>query len=133
LLEGLPNVECTGWLDAPAVARHMRRALALIVPSVWFEPFGLVAIEAFAQGVPVIASRIGSLPEIVYPGRTGLLFEPGDAADLARKMRWALEHPDELRRMGRAARNAYEERYSAPENYRQLVEIYRDAIAAGPD
>jgi glycosyltransferase involved in cell wall biosynthesis len=132
-LAGLPNANLAGWQERAAVARHMDEALALVVPSIWFEPFGLVAVEAFARGLPVIAANIGSLPEIVTPGRTGLLVEPGDPQDLARKMRWALEHPSEMRRMGRAARTAHEERFSAQENYRQLVEIYQDAIADRAD
>lgn len=132
-LAGLANVELAGWQDRAAVSRHMERALALVVPSIWFEPFGLVVIEAFAHGLPVIAANIGSLPEIVTPGKTGLLVEPGDAQDLARKMHWALEHPAEMRRMGRAARVVHEQRFSAQENYRQLIGIYQDAIAASAD
>jgi glycosyltransferase involved in cell wall biosynthesis len=59
----------------------------LVVPSLWHEPFGRVAIEALAWGVPVIASRRGGLPEIVQPGVNGWLFEPNDKNSLARLLR----------------------------------------------
>ena len=66
-----------------AVREAMRRCLAVVVPSVWPEPFGMVVVEALAAGRPVIASRIGGIPEIVRDGREGLLVQPGDAPELA--------------------------------------------------
>jgi glycosyltransferase involved in cell wall biosynthesis len=87
-------------------------------------------VEAFACGLPVIAGRIGALAEIVRDGQTGLLFEPGDAADLAQKMAWAQAHPDAMARMGRNARAEYEANYTAGINYRQLTAIYDEAIRA---
>jgi glycosyltransferase involved in cell wall biosynthesis len=85
-----------------------------------------------AHGVPVIASRIGSLPEVIREGRTGMLFEAGNAQELAQKMRWARENPGEMQIMGRAARADHQERFSAQENYRLLRAVYDDAIAAAP-
>lgn len=70
------------WPNA-AVRAAMRRCLALVAPSVWPEPFGIVVAEALAAGRPVVASRIGGIPEIVRDGREGLLAAPGDAAALA--------------------------------------------------
>jgi glycosyltransferase involved in cell wall biosynthesis len=89
-----------------------------------------VVAEAFAYGLPVIASRLGSMAEIVEDGVTGLLFEAGNAADLAAKVRWAVGHPDEMHRMGRNARRVYEEKYTPEVNYRQLMEIYQKAVGA---
>ena len=60
---------------------------------------------------------------------TGLLFNPGDAEDLADKLQWAHAHPEQMRAMGEAARAKYEAFYTAEKNYQQLVAIYRDAIA----
>jgi len=128
-LGDIQGATATGWLDAPAVSQRMHKALALVVPSICFEPFPLVALEAFAHGLPVIASRIGSLPEIITDGQTGLLFEPGNARDLAQKMRWAREHPAQMRRMGEVALTVHEKRFSAQENYPQLIGVYQDAIA----
>jgi glycosyltransferase involved in cell wall biosynthesis len=79
-----------------------RHATVGLVPSVWPEPFGLVAVEAMAAGVPVIASRVGGLPEVVTDGVTGLLVEPGDAASLADAIDGLLRNPDERALLGRA-------------------------------
>jgi glycosyltransferase involved in cell wall biosynthesis len=89
-----------------------------------------VVAEAFAYGLPVIASRLGSMAEIVEDGVTGLLFEAGNAAELAAKVRWAVGHPEEMHRMGRNARRVYEEKYTPEVNYRQLMEIYQKVVGA---
>lgn len=110
------------------VYEHMAKAEILIFPSEWYETFGRVAMEAFAQGTPVIASRIGACAEIVNHGRTGLLFEPGNARDLADRVIWANEHPDEVARMGRNARAEYEAKYTPEMNYTMLMDIYEKTI-----
>lgn len=96
----------------------------------YYETFGLVAIEAFAFGVPVIASRTGAMVEIVEDGRTGLHFTAGDADDLAAKVEWGWSHPDEMKIMGRQARAEYEAKYTADRNYEMLINIYQHAILA---
>ena len=95
----------------------MLNAAFVVVPSRVYETFGRVAVEAFACGTPVIASRLGALAEIVADGRTGLHFTPGDAADLAAKVAWAWAHPEEMAAMGRRARAEYEARYTPERNY----------------
>ncbi len=70
------------------------------------------------------------MAEIVEDGRTGLLFEPGDAEDLARAMREAVANPARMREMGRAARAVYERTYTPRENLERLTQIYLDAMAA---
>ena len=129
LLEKLENVELLGLQSPEAVRQLMAQSIALVMPSICFETFGLVIIEAFSVGTPVIASRIGVLPELVEDGVTGLLFNPGDADDLADKLQWAQAHPEQMRSMGEAARAKYEAFYTAETNYQQLMTIYRDAIA----
>jgi glycosyltransferase involved in cell wall biosynthesis len=106
----------------------MARAAFLIVPSTWPESFPMVIVEAFCQGLPVIASRIGALAEIIDDGRTGLLFSTEDADDLAKKVRWAQQHPEELSIMGAYARKVYQEMYSPSVNFEQLTKIYEAAI-----
>jgi glycosyltransferase involved in cell wall biosynthesis len=108
----------------------MKRARFLVLPSELYETFGRVAVEAFACGVPVIASRLGAMQEIVEDGRTGLHFSPGDADDLAAKVEWAWTHPNEMQAMGRAARAEYEAKYTAEQNYRMLMEIYQKVLGA---
>lgn len=104
-----------------------------------YESFGLVAIEAFACGIPVIASRSGVMAEIVRDGVTGLHFTSGSPNDLAAKIEWAWNHPSEVDRMGQAARVEYEAKYTPERNYEMLMDIYRSAIesrghaAAAPD
>jgi len=107
----------------------MKSAAFLVWPSEGlYETFGLVAIEAFACGLPVIASRAGAMEEVVCDGKTGLLFRPGDAEDLASKVNWAWAHPEELKRMGRAARLEYETKYSSEKNYPMLMTIYESVM-----
>jgi glycosyltransferase involved in cell wall biosynthesis len=79
------SVTLLGWQSPAAVAAEMARAAFLIVPSIWPESFPMVIVEAFCQGLPVIASRIGALAEIIDDGSTGLLFSTGDAEDLANR------------------------------------------------
>lgn len=120
---------CLGALPLDQVMTRLQRAAFLVLPSVWYECFPRVLVEAFACGVPVIASRLGSLAEIVTDGQTGLLFEPGNAAELAERIRWAQAHPQEMARMGEAARAEYEAKYNPEQNVDQLTAIYRRAMA----
>jgi glycosyltransferase involved in cell wall biosynthesis len=106
----------------------MKDARVVIVPSVCFEIGPLTVLEAFAAGTPVIASDLGSMAERVAHGRTGFLFRPGDSEDLARQVRWAFDHPEELRAMRVNARREYEEKYTAERNYKMLMAIYEMAI-----
>ena len=106
----------------------MREARVLIFPSLWYEGAPMTIIEAFACGLPVIASNLGSMAEMVAHERTGLLFNPGDAEDLARKVRWAFENPDAVEAMRAAARREFEEKYTAERNYKMLTSIYEQAI-----
>lgn len=126
----LDNVALLGALPGDQVQLAMQQASALVLPSICYENFPRTLVEAFASGLPVIASRIGALADLVEDGRTGLLFAPGDAADLAEKVRWAAEHPTEMLAMGRAARALYEERFTADANYLALITIYEEAIQA---
>jgi glycosyltransferase involved in cell wall biosynthesis len=125
----LANLEAVGRVPRDVAIREIQNASAVVVPSIWYESFGLTLVEAFACGVPVIASRLGSMAEIVRDGETGLLFEPGNSDDLAEKVRWAHEHPEAMRAMGKAARAEFEAKYTEQANYVQMMEIYESAIA----
>ncbi|MCL5742546.1 MAG: glycosyltransferase [Acidobacteria bacterium] len=124
----LPSAEVLGTRSIDEVYRLMGEAAFLVFPSEWHETFGLVAIEAFARGTPVIASDIGAISELVEHGRTGLLFRPGDAEDLAAKVEWFLSHPTGARQMRAEARAEFLAKYTAERNYSALMEIYRRAI-----
>lgn len=121
-----------GRLDAASVLGEVRSALALVLPSIWFEGFPMVVLEAFASGTPVIASRIGSLAEVVDEGETGLYVEPGDPESLAERMRWAADHPHEMMTMGAKARARYETTYQGAGHLAALMRTYEEVIARGP-
>lgn len=124
------DLDYLGQIPPQNVFQQLRGARFLVFPSVCFENFPLAIVEAFACGVPVIASAMGAMKEIVADGKTGLHFTPGDAADLAAKVDWAWTHPTEMKAMGRAARAEYESKYTAENNYLQLMAIYDRAISA---
>jgi glycosyltransferase involved in cell wall biosynthesis len=84
-------------------------------------------IGAFANSIPVIASRIGMLAEIIEPGRNGLLFEPGSARDLARRLAWAEAFPEKMRQMGECAKADYQARFLADWGYQRLYGERRKA------
>jgi glycosyltransferase involved in cell wall biosynthesis len=117
-----------GALGIDAIKTEMSHAVALILPSIWYENFPRTLVEAFASCLPVIASRLGALADLVTEGVTGLLFEPGDSRDLAKKMLWAQQHPDQMAEMGRNARALYEAEFTAERNYQQLMAIYDGAV-----
>jgi glycosyltransferase involved in cell wall biosynthesis len=133
LLDGVQGITKLGALSGEAVQHEMNSAVALVIPSIWYENFPRTIVEAFAAGLPVIASRIGALAELVSDGETGLLFEPGNAQDLASKMDWALAHSEQMAEMGRRARAKYEAEFTAEQNYAQLIGIYEDAIRVQRD
>ena len=120
---------------AGRVSRHellcaMKKARFLVFPSEWYECFPMTLVEAFACGVPVVASRLGAAQEIVEEGSTGLFFNPGDSNDLARKVEWAWTHPREMTEMGKAARKEYELKYTPEVNLRLLMQVYERAMQA---
>jgi glycosyltransferase involved in cell wall biosynthesis len=125
----IAGVEVLGRVSDAELPGEMKRARFLVLPSEWYEGLPLTIAEAFACGVPVVASRIGSMIELVEDGRTGLHFTPGDASDLAAKVKWAWAHPKEMEEMARAARREYETKYTADRNYEALVKIYETARA----
>jgi glycosyltransferase involved in cell wall biosynthesis len=121
------EVEWLGRQPKDRVLTLMKDAQALVSPSVCYENFPMVIAEAYAVGLPVIASDLGSMSSLISHGRTGLHFRPGDPEDLAARVEWASTHPTELRRMREEARAEFEAKYTATRNYRSLIEIYRTA------
>ena len=107
---------------------EMNRALFLVMPSEWYEGFPMVLVGAFSQGLPVVASRLGGMAEIVEDGITGLHFEAGNAEDLSEKVNWMYQHPEESRQMGLNARKVYEQKYTPEKNYEMLMDIYQGVV-----
>lgn len=129
-LEGQRTIRLLGWQEKRFIYDKMRAAKYLLLPSICYENFPRTLVEAFACGLPVIASRLGALPELLEDGYNGLLFTPGSPDDLASKIAWAEAHPDSMAEMGRNARTTYEAKYTADKNYVHLLQIYTEAIAA---
>ena len=125
----VPGLRWEGWQPREMVERAFRDAAVLVMPSLCYEGFGMTAIEAYAAGLPVVASDIGSLADIVADGRTGRLVPPGDAAALARGVDEIVGSPALRDRLRSGARAEYLARYTAEQNYALLMEAYRTALA----
>jgi glycosyltransferase involved in cell wall biosynthesis len=123
------NIEFAGRLERAAVLRSIASAEFLIIPSEWYEGFPMVIAESFACGTPVLASRIGSLDELVDDGATGKKFTAGDPEALASAARTLLADQVGLRRMRRNARAYFDLHLTEQQNYIQLINIYAGAMA----
>ena len=125
---GRLGIEWLGRVSHDRVLELMQAATALIFPSIWYEPFGMGIVEAFATGLPVVASDIGAMSSLVQHGRTGLHFRPGDAVGLAYQVEWISTHSAEWRQMRQNARAEFDAKYTAERNYDTLIDIYETAI-----
>lgn len=126
---GLRRLRFAGYLPADQLRTVLGGAIAIVVPSQVLETFGFAVYESMAIGRPVIASRLGPLPELVSDGHNGLLFEPGNAEDLADCLRRVITDPVWAHGMGRAARRFVEMRTDPDQHYARLMEIYAQAGA----
>lgn len=125
---GIKNIEFSGYRPHGECMEILRRARFLIMPSIWYETFGLAIIEAFSLSKPVIASRLGAMADIVSDGVTGYLFEPGNTSDLANKVRKLWSDPQDCVAMGQNARREYEAKYTPEKNYEMLMGIYEEVM-----
>ncbi|HSG82327.1 MAG TPA: glycosyltransferase [Gemmatimonadota bacterium] len=126
---GRHDVELLGQQPATEIVRLLKSARFLVFPSVWYEGFPRTLAEAFACGVPVLASRLGGAAEIVAESVSGRFFRPGDPDDLARAASTLWQDPAECQRLGRGARESYETRYTPAANLEILTGIYEAARA----
>jgi glycosyltransferase involved in cell wall biosynthesis len=118
------GVTFTGFLPGERLAEVWRNAAFTVVPSVCYENFPYSVLESFALGKPVVASKIGGIPEIIRDGVNGLLAEPGDSEALADKIRSMASDPGAVQRMGRAARKDVEDLYSDEKHYARVIGHY---------
>ena len=125
----LSNVEWLGRRPMTEVHRLMGAAKVVVFPSKWYETFGRVAVESFAKGTPVVASKIGAISELIDHQKTGLYFEPGNPEDLADKVEWLLSHPDVVIQMRQSCRSEFEQKYTESANYHRMLEIYQIAVS----
>lgn len=126
------NLCFRGFLAGDELNLFRSQMRIAVMPSVWYETFGLALAEAALYGKPVVASRLGAMAEIVDDGRTGLLFEPGNVEDLAEKIRYLWDRPYLCKKMGAAGREKALREYSAEKYYERLMAVYEKAITLGP-
>lgn len=123
------NVKFLGSMPRDAVLDEMKQAAVIAVPSLWYEGFALVVVEAFACATPVVASRIGALAEVVEDGKTGLLASPGSAIEFGECLMQVLKNPSLSRRLGGSARQTFLKRYTPTVNLRMIEAIYQKALS----
>ena len=122
------SIEWLGQQPGDVVQRVVGSAIALIVPSTWYEGLPKTIIEAFSVGTPMIASDLGAMSEVIETEKTGVLFQPGDSDKLLDALRWMAESPNRAKSMRADVRAVFEQRYTADRNYQLLLDIYRQVI-----
>lgn len=124
----LDNVFFTGYKQDKELKEEITKSMLVVLPSEWYENNPRTVIEAFALGKPVIGAKIGGIPELVQDGKTGLTFEPGNAADLRDKIKYLINSPEKISEMGRNARKFVEKEMNPEKHYQQLMKIYQLAM-----
>jgi glycosyltransferase involved in cell wall biosynthesis len=127
LKEQLSNVQFTGPKYGASLLEILRDAIAVIVPTLWYDNSPMVIHQAFALGKPVIASDIDGIPEIVTNNETGLLFTPGDSMQLAEKIRLLEKDNNLLSRLSINARNKAETEFTSQHRYDGLMSVIQFA------
>ncbi|MEB3258929.1 MAG: glycosyltransferase family 4 protein [Cyanobacteriota bacterium] len=118
------RVRFLGWVDPQAVPGLINTATLVVVPSRWMEAFGIVALQAAQQARPVVASRVGGLPEVVLHDETGLLVEREDPEGLARAVLRLLADPELTRRLGEEGRRRAAEQFSWTAHLDDFCKLY---------
>lgn len=131
--DNIQNIELLGKRSHLETLEIIRNAKFIVLPSICYEMFPMVLLEAFAYGKPAIGSKLGAIAELIEDGKTGLLFEAGNFEDLAEKIQWMIENEDAYIKMGKNARKVFEEKYTAERNFQILMEIYKKVIERGKD
>ena len=126
--ESNPLIEWLGRKPFTEVLELMGQAKTVVIPSVFYETFGRIIIEAYSSGTPVVASRIGAMQELVLDGETGRFFEPGNSADLMAKVKSVLSDENARQQMRTRARQEFESKYTFDHNFHMLLDIYDQAI-----
>ncbi len=122
------SIDYLGRQPVERVLQLVGDAACLVFPSIWYEGLPKTILESFAKGTPVIASKIGSMIDLIEPGRNGLHVAPGDPSQLADAVRAFFTDAPLRQQLRRGARESFLERYTADRNYSQLLDIYNAAI-----
>ena len=124
----IKNVKMLGFMQRNKIFDIIQKSRAVVVPSNWNEPFGMVIIEAFSKGVPIIASKIGSIPYIVDHNVNGILVDPGDKLKLKESINNIFYDNKLNKALGKNAYNKFNEYYTDIVNYNRLIEIYEELV-----
>jgi glycosyltransferase involved in cell wall biosynthesis len=124
-----PAIRYLGQATRTGVMERMRSARLLVMPSVWYETFGLVAVEAFACGLPVVGSDLGCIKELITDAQAGACFRAGDAGALEASVRQLWTDEARRARMSENGRRMFEQAYTPERNYDQLLQIYERALS----
>ena len=126
--ERITNVYFKGFIPHDKIKEEISKALFTVVPSIWYENYPYSIIESFVLGKPVVASRIGGIPELVRDNETGLTFEPGNVDDLKKKIHYLFSNRDFVYKMGKNARLWAEENLNYDKHYDILVNKYHSIL-----
>jgi glycogen(starch) synthase len=120
-------VDFIGWVAPDKVPALLNTATVVVMPS-WREGLPLVALEAALMARPVVATRVGGLPEVVVHGQTGLLIEKEDSDGLAKAIAFLLEHPETATQMGQAAQQRAQEVFNSEQCVNAYDALYQKLI-----
>ena len=124
-----PSADLLGWVDLAGLENAYSRARALVVPSLWYETFGLVVLEAALRGIPAIVSDSCAARDLIVDGETGLLYRNGDVADLSEKLRCLSDNPQLALEMGQAAWQRYwSDPFDIDRHVDGLMAVYSQAM-----
>jgi glycosyltransferase involved in cell wall biosynthesis len=124
----LDNVESVGFKTGAELEEIAQYCQFLVMPSLCYENSPYSVLEANAYGKPVIGANIGGIPELIDDKKSGLLFKPGDADDLAEKLNFMLENPNNISMMGTAARNRIEKCHDKEGHFHQIMSVYQELL-----
>jgi glycosyltransferase involved in cell wall biosynthesis len=122
------RIDFLGWVGRDKLGLCYEASSVVVVPSVWPEPFGMVGIEAMSYGKPVVAFRVGGIPEWLEDGATGFLAKPYDVKEMAEKISYLLKHPDVAREMGIRGRKRVEQDFNKQKHISSLLEFYKEVM-----
>jgi glycosyltransferase involved in cell wall biosynthesis len=128
---GLRNIVFTGFVEKGRQAELWANSVALVVPSIWDEPFGMVVLEAWAHARPVVAFAKGALPELIRHNSDGLLAEPFSESSLAANMKLLLDHPSKATAMGRAGMFRLQNEFTQQNWLKKIQGVYEIVLDRG--
>lgn len=124
----LDNVKFLGYKSGADLQEEYQNCIAIIVPSIWLESFGMINVEAFINGKPVIGSRIGGIPEVVDNDINGLLFEPTNVEQLKQKILMYWNNPELVIKHGKNGYEKTKKKYTPQRYYEQLMKVYNEVL-----